>query len=336
MMKIVVPPKLDFENSLWFSQFLEGLKEDTEYIFDFSRMGIVEPFGMLLISAKLRQVRKKLMFAKCYARNFESHSYAAHMGFFQSFNLDFGKKPGEATGNNHYIPIKSMNVADIELQSITQAIETGDVVEQEAEALTEVLTAGHADSKIESTIIYSLREIMRNVVEHSQADKIWIAGQFWPTKNLAQIAILDEGIGVRAALGDNPYIRINSDADALRICIQPGISGKAYKGQKQRKGFWENSGFGLYVTSEICKRGGNFGISSGCNGLFISHAEHKAINAYFSGTAVMLNIDTSRLACIDIPSIVNSGRGIAQAGFDFAITTASGASKTARIVRKNE
>src|SRR5687767_7131494 len=75
------------------------------YIIDFSLLDWIEPFGMLFFARQLRVFADQRKPAKCRALNHERHGYAAHMGFFQSFGLNFGNEPGEAAGNAQYLPI---------------------------------------------------------------------------------------------------------------------------------------------------------------------------------------------------------------------------------------
>lgn len=84
---------------------------------------------------------------------------------------------------------------------------------------------------------------------------------------------MDEGVGIKQALSFNPNLKIKNDKDALLLSIEPGIAGKAfkYKGKmrKQVDIIWQNSGYGLFVTSEICQHGGDFLIYSGNNAVLI-------------------------------------------------------------------
>jgi len=139
------------------------------------------------------------------------------------------------------------------------------------------------------TLGYSLREIFRNVLEHSEADAIWYAAQYWPTKGWVELSILDEGVGIAATLRRNPHLKITSDADALQYALLPGISGVAYKGgPKQRKDPWANSGYGLFMTSQLCLRGGTFVIISGNGGLLLQNHEQSKLESELRGTAIRL------------------------------------------------
>ena len=101
-----------------------------------------------------------------------------------------------------------------------------------------------------------------------------------------EVAILDVGLGVRHGLRNNPDLNITSDRDALHLALLPGISGKMYRGVKRRSNdAWQNSGFGLYMTSRICRAGGSFFIaSSGAGMLLDSGGKHDRETSYQATT----------------------------------------------------
>jgi nitrate/nitrite-specific signal transduction histidine kinase len=53
-------------------------------------------------------------------------------------------------------------------------------------------------------VVYSLAEILRNFLEHSQAQELWYAAQYWQSRNWVELATLDEGIGIRRSLARKP------------------------------------------------------------------------------------------------------------------------------------
>src|SRR5690606_17278401 len=81
-----------------------------------------------------------------------------------------------------------------------------------------------------------------------------------------------------------------------RASLQPATSGKVYKGQKRKpKGEWANSGYGLFMTSNICKRGGGFFMASGELGYYTSENKERFLETPFKGTALNLALDTNRI-----------------------------------------
>jgi len=290
--------QLDLFGALNISARLNALPESTAYQIDFSGMSWVEPFGMLFFASQLRRFRAAHVAARFKAIGYEHHGYPAHMGFFQAFGLDYGKDPGEAKGSLQYIPITAIVIRELESEERKLGYvghDIRDVLEHRCERLVQVLTRG-GSGDLRNTLIYSLREIFRNVVEHSRADTIWFSAQHWPETGLVELSILDEGIGIRASLSRNPYLKINDDSDALRFAVLPGISGIAYKGgPKQRNDPWANSGYGLFMTSQLCAAGGTFVICSGDECMIMEHNKQEFAKCNFRGTALRLTISTDAI-----------------------------------------
>ena len=118
---------------------------------------------------------------------------------------------------------------------------------------------------------------------------------------MAEIAIVDEGIGIKNSLQNNVEHRkyIETDEDALKCAVKAGIS-QAFNPAKTNKSDdpWANSGFGLYMVSEICRE---------LAGSFCLASSSKYINSYsdgkirigdtaFQGTAVKITINTSQIS----------------------------------------
>jgi hypothetical protein len=91
---------------------------------------------------------------------------------------------------------------------------------------------------------------------------------------------------------------------------------------------WANSGFGLYVVSELCRRGGSLTVVSGQIGLRVTEQDEREISATHEGTALRLVIDTSNLRSIaaSLALIVSKGERLARE-YKFTRSSASGASK---------
>jgi hypothetical protein len=130
--------------------------------------------------------------------------------------------------------------------------------------------------------------VSSSAVEHSESAEFEYCGQYWPTQERVEVAILDCGIGVHKSLSANPNLKILSDDHALRLALLPGISGKTSAGNKiQEYDHWANSGYGLYLTSRLCAVGGSFFICSDKRGLLRKgDGQDKYYDCSFQGTAL--------------------------------------------------
>ncbi|MGX9157163.1 ATP-binding protein [Priestia megaterium] len=305
---------------------------------DFKAMTHFEPFAMLISSHTLKkwnnladQYNVKLEYT-----NYQHCSYAAHMGFFKSFGLDYGNEPNEATGSSKYLPLSIINVHELRDTSSTRREKIQDTIERKSTHLASIL--GQGNYELEVTLSYAIREIMRNVVEHSLSNKIYFAAQRWGNIGNVEIAIFDEGIGIKETLSSNPNLNIDNDLTALNYSLLPGISGKAYYKdgilQNSSTSEWGHSGFGLYVTSELCKIGGEFTIVS--NGAsFTSNAHSQWIHdAHINGTGIRLKLKLDEIPDLGdsvINDIVQKGEQLAAISQVHAISSAS---KMSRVLTK--
>lgn len=295
---IRVPESLTAFTVFPFCKSLQAQRTTEELVFDFSRTKTVEPFGMLVAASEIERCVASHPEAKFTCKNYEHMPYAAHMGFFRAFGLEFGRQPGEAHGSRNYIPLTYFNSADLKHAAACHGLDVGDEVESQSKRLSETLT-GTDKGEVFETLSYSIREIMRNVVEHAQVDRFGVCAQYWPTKGKAEVAIVDRGIGLRESIKANPHIDASTDKSAINYALMPAVSGKAFKGAKrlEKRGPWTNSGFGLYMTSRICRNGGNFFISSGSTGMLLTSGKDgkRYIDTSLSGTAVRMMIRTENL-----------------------------------------
>lgn len=293
---ISVPRRLTLETTVQFACDLRDLPPSESYVFDFYGVGRMEPFALLFLSSEIQRFKSKRGYAKRFAAsNFEHCTYAGHMGFFKAFGLDFGKRVGEAKGSGTYIPINIFDVDEIKQAAADNYEAVGQFIENKAEQMAFMLTRSHSGD-LYDTLTYSIREIVRNVIEHSESEQFGFCAQYWPTYGTVELSILDRGIGIRSGLSGNPYLNIANDSDALNMCLMPGISGKAYKGAKRNPNdAWANSGYGLYMTSRLCREGGSYFIASGDTGIYLSENKKRYLETPFDGTAIKLTLNTARL-----------------------------------------
>ena len=261
-------------------------------------MGRVEPFCLVYLSKILRDITNRNTHKMIWCQNHQNQDYAAHMGFFKSFNLDHGKMPGEAMGSNTYLPITCLTIEELQQEANQEWEPIQEIIERRAEKLSERLSQQSNNNLVE-TLTFSIREIMRNTLEHSCAKNIWYCAQYWPMYDKAEITILDEGIGVQQSIRSNPFLEVKNDSDAIQQAIMPGISSKNYKGIRvDRNNPWQNTGYGLYMTSRLCRNDGAIYIGSGSHGILLNERgkTHFDLNHHCQGTTIKMDLSISKLS----------------------------------------
>jgi hypothetical protein len=297
---VEIPSRLVFQNSIEFAKQLKLLQNYDEIEFDFSRLGTIDPFSLLFVSSEIQRCRSRLKNSNFKAIHYDHCTYQAHMGFFKAFGMDFGKTPGEARGSSTYIPINIYNTEKIRNDARKLMINPGELLESRAKEIADILTQGD-NGDLNEVLTYCLREMFRNVIEHSNAEQFGFCAQYLPSIKRVSFSIIDRGIGLKSSLESNPTLNLKNDEDALKAAISPGVSGKIYKGQKKKpRGEWANSGYGLFMASNICKQGGGFFIASGESGYYLSENVERFLETPFRGTALNLALDTTRIKTLNV------------------------------------
>lgn len=265
---------------------------------DFTHLGRIVPFTMVYVAKFIRDFNRNNPDTHVKCKGFEKHDYAANMAFFKAFGLQHGRAPNCSDGNENFVPFTILPIKTIEDEAFDEWKAEQDVIESRSEKLAQIL-AREQNGDLVDALTFSIREVMRNVLEHSQSEDIEYCAQFWPYYSKVEIAILDNGIGLKKSLGTNPHVQVKTDSDAIQQGLMPAISSKNYKGARIDKNDpWHNSGFGLYMVSRICRLGGTFLICSGdhCIKLDETGKHHFELGHRIDGTAVRLVLNTKRLS----------------------------------------
>ena len=297
MIKIEVPDSR--ESFHGFSADLAALPITEEVHFDFRKVTFATPGWMISVGAALRQFREERQEVRRKAINFHKLKYPAHAGFFQFFGMNFGRELNAASSNERFIPITPLLVEYIKEEAIEQMEHHGDTIQRSSEELIGVLLQSR-DSPAFQGLAYAMRELIRNVVEHSDSTDLAYAAQYWPGTGKAEIAITDRGVGLARSLSSNPKLGNVSDDQALDLSVQAGISSKTWRKQRTQS-VWSNSGYGLYMVKGLCvASGGSFSIASGAAARTWSKKGATTIPSHVIGTTVIMQLNSDNLDSIDI------------------------------------
>lgn len=292
-MDISVPRSFDQGLLHDFFLALDAARELENVRLDFAPLSYSYPTAMLVAGSKIRSwiaLRSANGLATqalgINAAN-QTHSYLMHLGFFNFIYIERGNRVGEARGSTSYLPITKIEHPNIHPSDVG-VNNWYDAIEIEARRLAGVLVGSHDDSEALRTYTYSIREIIRNVFEHSQARECYICGQRW-WDGQVEVAIVDEGVGIGQTL--RAAYPIDSDADALRLAIQPGTSRTRQLLQDQN--VYDNSGFGLYILSNLAASFGWFRLGSGSAELKGQGANRETGELLFNGTFFGMKLQRS-------------------------------------------
>jgi hypothetical protein len=271
---------------------LPAYLDDVGAVLDFSALTFAKPFATLLLANGIRDfvsVRSSLGLEThvatrgLFVGDRESAiSYLGHVGFFEYVGIPYGNALGQAQGGPTYLPLTEVTRDQL-------AASAGSGVLQEAvNAKCKHLAAMIFDDESQQDqLAYCLREIVRNVFEHAQTDRCTVMAQKYRSDQV-ELAIADRGCGVQASLGAAYLDR--SPSEALSDAIKPGVTRVA---GEQSAGRWDNTGFGLYVCSELGKETGSFTIASSRHFLSLKGAGRSVGTTPVVGTAIRLVVSAS-------------------------------------------
>lgn len=295
-MLIAAPAEASLDALAKFPLLVRSVADADEVQIDFEGVSFTSPAWLAVVGGALRELRRSSPAARRKVLNHKNLRYAAHVGFFQYFGVNYGLAPAVAAGSETYVPLIERFTAAVREEAALRMTPVGEVIHDEAERLAGVLTR-HTPGDLQDTLAYSIREIVRNVVEHSGADSYTLAAQWWPGTGQVEVVVTDQGCGVAASLQENPHLTIQTDEEALRQAVLPGISAKAWRRSKSYDD-WANSGYGLFMTQRLCALGGSFGLMSGSRALHFEGAQTRVLETDWPGVVVVLRLDTNRLAVL--------------------------------------
>ena len=295
-------PNLSFEAALSFCAELDSYEPSSEkeiFEFDFVRVKNCDPFPMLMVSNAIRRKREKYKSHQFTAMNC-NNDYAKHMKFYNACGLNLGESVEASRGNSKYSCITKLNIDDLYSESQENLDYIQETLEKKARSMAVVLSRNNVEFQKWVTCV--IRELLRNIPEHSKSKTIWYCAQYWPSYDLVELAILDEGIGISSSLKDSYEFRslYKDDYEALLLALEPGVSGTFSSTRKSiGTGDWENSGYGLYMVSQMCAElGASFIIASGNSAIRMTKDNGEIINTRYNtaieGTAIQIRIRPSK------------------------------------------
>ncbi|MCA8951138.1 MAG: hypothetical protein KDE27_16650 [Planctomycetes bacterium] len=230
------------------------------------------------------------------------------MGFWWSIGDDDVAPAPSSNPQGSTIPITRIDYSDLFRKSGNiDPIRSGALSAAAAAAAT-TLCLSQEVTPLWRALEYSLRETIRNTFEHGQTDSVWFTASTRPQKDDVQIAILDEGRGIRESLEETGRYSFSGDADAIRKAMEPGVSRNSGKkrtpAQEERlreqhpgqdPAIWDNSGYGLTDTTDICKFAGQYSVISGDQSVSFVGADVTGV-ACHRGTAFRFVLYPSKVA----------------------------------------
>ncbi len=288
------PDRLSDSTAIDFVNQIQGHRDDEELIIDFSELRFVFPYATLLVAESIRELVEYrgshglVTLSNSDSAQFDrisAISYLKFLGFFQFVGLPYGNMPNDAPGSEDYIPIRKL-VADELLQSSNRE-RIQEAVQVESDRIAGLIYQNLEKCEM---LAYCFREVIRNVFEHANIDYCTVMAQKWHQGWLSdqvEIAIVDRGRGICESMSE--AYELASVEQGFEEAIKPGSS-RINAAQDQGK--WDNTGFGLYIISELGFRYGECSICTNGRMLRLSQKRKAFFDVSFRGTAIKLRTKT--------------------------------------------
>jgi hypothetical protein len=290
-MQIPLPENFNDPSAVAFACTLTQHIHEPEVQLDFRTVQFVCPYGALVIAHAVKHfstTRRANGFKTTVQLGDKSAkgaiSYLRYFGFFRYINVAGEMTTEDAPGGARYLPVKILNLES--LKPTTGKGQFQDTIETTSDRLARVIFPNTADQSAIDMLSYCFRELIRNSFEHAQVATCAVMAQRWDN-GIAEVAIADRGIGVYRALSQSHDIK--TPDEAVLQCLKPGISSG---GTKQTGSQWDNTGFGLYVVSQLGKRYGSFSMLSAERFINPSQNTNSLQQVPLPGTLVKLRVRT--------------------------------------------
>lgn len=137
--------------------------------------------------------------------------------------------------------------------------------QQQTDFIHEMIPLLHLDPTKADAIKYTVGELVRNVLEHADAKNgAIVAAQYVQEKGIIRIGICDTGIGIRKSMRNVWFSQTQTDLDAIKWAMVPGVSGTT----TNKSGTAENAGAGLFFVKSISMVTRNYFVIYSGSGLY--------------------------------------------------------------------
>lgn len=296
MSNIELPANVSIDGVISLLDKLGALNDAEDIVVDFKNLDDYDMVSVVAMLGKffswvVRDKSTKIANAE-KARNFQ---YLQLMDFFTVGGITTVEEFTRDSSTNRFVGFKRIG-KNGETDTSKLSTQIADCIAPDLSDETDLSKTGFYDC-----IEYAVSELMNNVIQHSRGGGI-VGAQHYAKSGITQIAIADDGIGIKESFERNgsPILsKIDDHADAIYQALLPQISSKTHNVEA-----WSsesvNAGVGLTLLRSIAQfSGGEFLIVSGDaayknNKRFILSPGHN-----YHGTYVAFTIKRSRADSFD-------------------------------------
>ncbi|MFA6030228.1 MAG: hypothetical protein WC969_10265 [Elusimicrobiota bacterium] len=168
---------------------------------------------------------------KLHCKRFEAASrhYLVRMGLFKLLGISSDSVIQEHEPAGRFIPLTQIRTA-----------------EEQTRFITDMIPMLHLEHEQAKTLGYIFSELIRNVIEHAEAEHgALLCAQYYKKSNSIRVGIADTGCGIKETITRSHAA--GTDLEAIRLALMPGITGTT----SREGGTEQNAGAGLFFIKSI-------------------------------------------------------------------------------------
>jgi len=199
----------------------------------------------LIVAMAMRAGKQHVQFENLTAT---SGSYLDRMGLFEFTDQASPYSINKKEESGRFIPITIIKNST-----------------EQSKFITDMIPLLHLPTDKTDAIKYTIGELLRNVLEHSESSGgAIVAAQYYKKSNTIRIGICDGGIGIKKSLQYYWASHAKTDIEAIKWALVPGISGTTRK----EGGTEDNAGAGLFFIKSIAQVARNYFMMYSGAGIF--------------------------------------------------------------------
>lgn len=308
-MKRVFPIReMKYDNMIRMNQTLHKLVETSEFlskfIFDFNNLKWIDPSGAVLLLETIENLREKDIFVDFIPLEDTSKSaisYGINIGIFQKLGLSeaVSKEEGDT-----YLAPKKINRFDVQ----TFLEEKKENFEYYFEYISEKISKKvlryeklNYDDRLSELFSYVIRELIRNIFDHSESEYFYYGSQFIPSTSIVELVIADRGLGLKHTVPfdvEERWLNKDTTEHAIIKAFTPGItaaSNHAYASED-----YLNSGYGLAMVKRlVLAADGILSLATSDRTITFSEDNQKFKNCEIQGTIIRIRVDLEKLSMVN-------------------------------------
>src|SRR5699024_4389732 len=149
------------------------------------------------------------------------------------------------------------------------------------------------DDKIYELFTYVVRELVRNIFDHSGSEYFCYGSQFKPKTKEVEFVISDRGVGLQKTIPfdiEETWYGRDTTENAILKAFTPGIT--AASNHSYASTNYLNSGFGLAMTKNIIlAAGGTMSLGTGDRTITFTHNSEAFKECSIQGTIIRVRVD---------------------------------------------